>query len=131
MSGIGHEPIEPIDPNWARLMQGPLANGEWFRGYGVIKDGVIIPDDPQPVTGPVPSGDPDKARGLYSKFSVTRVSREAEVRHYSCEYFVLDVTHDPHAAAALRAYADSCEKDYPTLAEDLRELSDSPVEPKP
>jgi hypothetical protein len=36
---------------------------------------------------------------------------------------VLDVTHDPHAALALRAYAMSCLKDYPLLADDVAKLA--------
>lgn len=64
----------------------------------------------------------DKSRGLYSKFMVQRVdgSHQYGMKHYGCEYFVLDVDHDPFAIAALRAYADACEKEYPLLAEDIR-----------
>lgn len=64
----------------------------------------------------------DKTRGLYNKFQVVRVDRSDEPggKHYGCEYFVLDVTHDPHAKAALLAYANSCEADYALLAADLR-----------
>lgn len=64
----------------------------------------------------------DKTRGLYEKFTVTRNDGSSEPggKHHGCEYFVLDLTHDPHAAAALRAYADSCAADYPLLADDLR-----------
>lgn len=74
----------------------------------------------------------DKTRGLYNKFRVERTdgSDAPGGRHDSCEYFVLDLTHDPHALPALRAYADSCAKDYPMLAADLRaKLSPAP-EPK-
>lgn len=64
----------------------------------------------------------DKTRGLYNKFEVRRVDGSSGLggKHHGCEYFVLDVTHDPHAAAALAAYADSCEAEYPLLAADLR-----------
>lgn len=63
-----------------------------------------------------------KTRGLYDKFTVTRNDGSSEPggKHHGCNYFVLDLTHDPHAAAALRAYADSCDADYPLLAADLR-----------
>jgi hypothetical protein len=60
--------------------------------------------------------------GLYHKFTVTRTDGTSAPgqKHDGCEYFVLDITHDPHAYAALRAYADSCQKEYPKLADDLR-----------
>lgn len=60
--------------------------------------------------------------GLYAKFNVHRADgRDAPGgdRH-GAQYFVLDITHDPHAAAAVRAYADECEEAYPALAADLR-----------
>ena len=70
----------------------------------------------------------DKTRGLFPKFTVTRRdgSSAPGAKHDACNYFVLDVTHDPHAIRALRAYADSCEGEYPQLAHDLRELADTP-----
>jgi len=63
----------------------------------------------------------DKSRGLYKKFSVHRedLTDERGRKHWRCEYFVLDLTHDPHAAPALRAYAESCATDYPKLRTDL------------
>ena len=63
----------------------------------------------------------DKSRGLYNKFTVTRTDgrdRRGD-KHERCEYFVLDLDHDPHARAALLAYADSCRKEYPALSVDL------------
>lgn len=64
----------------------------------------------------------DRSRGLYNKFEVRRVDGSSEPggKHHGCDYFVLDLTHDPHAAAAIAAYADSCEAEYPLLAADLR-----------
>lgn len=64
----------------------------------------------------------DNTRGLYNKFDVRRTDGGSEPggRHHGCEYFVLDLTHDKHAEAALRAYADSCAVEYPLLAADLR-----------
>lgn len=60
--------------------------------------------------------------GLYNKFNVTRTDGTSEPgrKHHDCEYFVLDVTHDKHSHAALLAYADSCEAEFPFLARDLR-----------
>ena len=64
----------------------------------------------------------DKSRGLYHKFNVTRTDGDGNYpgdKHRDCEYFVLDLDHDPHAIAAIRAYADSCFKEYPDLSLDL------------
>ena len=63
----------------------------------------------------------DKNKGLYQKFRVTRTDGRSEMghKHAGCKYFVLDLTHDTHAPAAIRAYADSCRDEYPALAADL------------
>ena len=66
----------------------------------------------------------DRQRGLYKKYELYRVKENetGEVyEHYQVTdpFFVLKYTTDPHAAVALRAYADSCEADYPALATDL------------
>lgn len=66
----------------------------------------------------------DTQRGLYRKYKVSRTdgsSRPGE-QHDGCEYFVLDLEHDKHAKAALRAYAKSCRKEFPELAKDLLEM---------
>lgn len=64
----------------------------------------------------------DKSRGLYGKFIVRRQDGSSEPggKHDECDYFVLDLTHDAHAKAAILAYANSCETEYPPLAADLR-----------
>lgn len=69
-----------------------------------------------------------KHDGIYRKFNVSRVdgSDSPSGKHFNCFYFVLDVDHDPHATAAMRAYARSCEKQLPELASDLRRLCDEP-----
>ncbi len=61
-------------------------------------------------------------RGLYDKFYVARRDgrdhpggdREGAV------YFTLDLTHDPYARIALKAYVEATEARYPELAADLR-----------
>jgi hypothetical protein len=65
----------------------------------------------------------DPTRGLYCKFTVERRDGQSapDRKHDGCVYFVLDLTHDKYAGAALRAYADACEAEYPLLAEDLRD----------
>jgi len=67
-------------------------------------------------------GDPDKARGLYEKFRVERVDREAQARHAECDFFVLDLQHDPLALQALETYAYAAHAaGYGPLADDLIE----------
>lgn len=56
--------------------------------------------------------------GLYQKYLVTR----RDGKPAPVYYFVLDVLNDSHARAALSAYAQSCSKDLPLLADDLRAL---------
>jgi hypothetical protein len=60
----------------------------------------------------------DKKRGLCGKFNVERADGSA--KHNDCDYFVLDLTHDPFSLVALGAYADACEGEYPVLSADLR-----------
>ncbi|WP_285905798.1 hypothetical protein [Pseudodesulfovibrio pelocollis] len=68
----------------------------------------------------------DKTRGIYKKFAVRRTDGSSRKggKHHNCEYFVLDLTHDPHAIPAIRAYADSCRAEYPALAGDLDRIVD-------
>lgn len=67
----------------------------------------------------------DRTRGIYHKFKVTRTdgSSEPGEKHHECDYFVLDVNHDPHAKAALLAYSLSCKMDYPLLSQDVRAMA--------
>lgn len=66
---------------------------------------------------------PAEAQGLFRKFNVTRTdgSDKPGGKHHGCEYFVLDVEHDPHAKAALQAYALACAATHPQLSADLIE----------
>lgn len=66
----------------------------------------------------------DTTRGLYNKFRIERVDGSSAPggKHEGCQYFVLDLNHDPHALPALLAYAESCRNDYPMLTEDLTNL---------
>jgi hypothetical protein len=68
----------------------------------------------------------DKRRkGIYKKFFVERTDGSSGNggKHEHCQYFVLDVTHDPFAIPALKAYADACAEEYPVLSVELKELS--------
>lgn len=59
--------------------------------------------------------------GLYDKYIVKRTdgSDGPGAKHDGCEYFILDLTHDPHARRALIAYANSCQAERPQLADDI------------
>jgi len=60
-------------------------------------------------------------QGLYKKFQVTRTDGTSNPgqKHYQCEYFVIDIDHDPYARAALRAYALACRNTHPQLYLDM------------
>jgi hypothetical protein len=62
-----------------------------------------------------------EAQGLFRKFDVKRLdgSDAPGGKHNNCFNFVLDVDHDKHAPAAMRAYAASCRADHPLLAQDI------------
>ena len=55
-----------------------------------------------------------RERGLYEKFAVERTDGKSKIgeKHEGCEYFVLDLTHDPHAggAAGFTGRADKIEE---------------------
>lgn len=93
----------------------------------------------EPVAG-LPERDhtkPAEQQGLFRKFEVRRTDGSDATpmgKHYGCEYFVLDINHDPHAAAALSAYADAVEATHPALAADMRSryaLAAAPQPPQP
>lgn len=74
--------------------------------------------------------DPDRNRGLYRKYEVRKVIAQRDQRGemgqvlvpITGEYFVMRET-DPHAIAAINAYAQSCKDDYPTLAVELTDMA--------
>ena len=65
---------------------------------------------------------PERDRGFYPKYNVTRVDNGETVDPATS--FTLVVNRDPHAYPALQAYADSVEGENPKLADDLRALSE-------
>jgi hypothetical protein len=67
----------------------------------------------------------DKTRGMYEKFKVERTDGSSVPggKHDGCQYFVLDAIHDPFAIAALIAYAEACEGEYPLLARDVENMA--------
>lgn len=68
---------------------------------------------------------PDKTRGLYKKFNVTRVDGTDQKggKHEGCHYLVLDLDHDPIARTAAIAYANEAHKaGYNDLSADIENL---------
>ena len=77
--------------------------------------------------------DAKKAAGLQSRYEVRRLDgRDAPgEKHEDCRYFVLDLTHDPLARLAARAYATAAGGEgYFALRRDLHNLLDR-IELKP
>lgn len=80
----------------------------------------------EPVAFSLPERDhskPAARQGLFRKFVVERVdgSDRPGGKHHGCRYFVIDMDHDAHAPAALRAYAIDCKDSHPQLSADLIE----------
>lgn len=59
----------------------------------------------------------DNEQGLYGKYILSKKS--GNPIDPNARYFVLRYDEDPHARVALKAYAESCEKDNPLLSNDL------------
>lgn len=81
-------------------------------------------------SAPLPDRDPAKPsaeQGMYLKYYVTRVDGRdgPEDKHYNCNYFVLDLDHDPAAKPAMLAYADAIEATHPLLAAGIRKGVDN------
>jgi hypothetical protein len=67
------------------------------------------------------AGLPDSEQGVYKKYFVYRAdgSDKPGGKHRGDEYFVLNLTTDVHARAALRTYAESCRETHPQLSAEL------------
>lgn len=63
--------------------------------------------------------------GIYNKYTVTRNDGTGAMgeKHDGCQYFVLDLNHDPYAKPAILAYAKACAATHPILAKDLMMLA--------
>jgi hypothetical protein len=62
--------------------------------------------------------------GFEDRFRITRT--DGKPCRPDARYLVLDYAGDPHADAALRAYADSIEGENPQMAADLRDAMENP-----
>lgn len=63
-----------------------------------------------------------KDLGLYPKFKVTRTDGQSELgkKHHNCNYFVLDLDHDPLAIPAMIMYANEAQSaGYGILANNI------------
>lgn len=56
----------------------------------------------------------------YLVFRTDGRDREDE-KHANCEYFVIDLTHDPFAQDVIQFYIHLCEHEYPEAANDITE----------
>ncbi len=65
---------------------------------------------------------PDTDKGLYKKYEIKRV--DGKPGRENCQYFVLDLCHDPYARQALEAYMKALPPDYALLKSDLSLLLD-------
>lgn len=76
----------------------------------------------RPIERTLYTAEQKRGLGIYHKFEVRRTDGRDEPgqKHNGCDYFVLDLTHDPFAAPAIAAYAKACAKELPLLADDLR-----------
>lgn len=68
-------------------------------------------------------------RPMYGKYEVRRADRRDEPgeKHADCKLFVLDLTHDVHARAALQHYGRLVATDRPALKTDIEDLLQSLV----
>jgi hypothetical protein len=66
--------------------------------------------------------DKERTEGLKHKYYIERTDGSSQTggKHEQCPYYVLDLKHDKFSEAALRAYAEACEEEFPSLAEDIR-----------
>lgn len=78
--------------------------------------------DPNPGTheaaGAVATSGREGLGGKYLIWRTDQRDRPGE-KHHGCRYFVLDLTHDPAAAAAIAAYVAAVARSNPQLAADL------------
>lgn len=60
---------------------------------------------------------------VFNKYDVRRTDGQDRwgEKHLGCNYWVLDLTHDPAALPAVLAYADAVEATHPQLAADIRQ----------
>ena len=67
---------------------------------------------------------------LYQKFDIRRAdgTDAPGEKHDGCQYFVLDLTHDPYARRAALEYGRLCMDTHPTLGVELVNLATDLIE---
>jgi hypothetical protein len=63
---------------------------------------------------------PDTDKGLFNKYEVKRI--DGKPGRENCQYFVMDLCHDPYAKPALEAYIKALPEEYALLKADLTKL---------
>lgn len=63
---------------------------------------------------------PDVDKGMFNKYEVKRIDGKSD--RENCQYFVLDLCHDPYAKPALQAYIDALPQEFELLKNDLIKL---------
>jgi hypothetical protein len=118
-----HQALDKAHAPKTKLARKRECEGEQEITMGLAERIAAIPAS---VAAPPPGVDPRISKGLYGKFEVHRTDGRDKPgeKHHGCTYFVLDLQHDKHIVPALRAYAESCETDYPALARDLSWVAD-------
>lgn len=126
----GDRPTAPLRWNdrWTLLLTGPTMGligplGSTWPNQSAEYERVDVCAIPTGASA-FPERDPNKPaeeQGLFNKFIVMRTDGKDAPgeKHHGCAYFVLDLDHDRHAAAAMRAYAAACIETHPALAADL------------
>lgn len=66
----------------------------------------------------------EKSTGFYQKYNVSRTDGRSAPgeKHADCQYFVLDLTHDPFAVAALEAYLEALPNKPTAFSMDLDQV---------
>lgn len=110
---------------WKAARAVPDPNPPYPPHYALVWDAMLAAAPSTQSATHLPERDasiPAERQGLFRKFDVRRVDGTDKPggKHHGCLYFVLDVSHDQYARAALTAYAAACEATHPALATDLR-----------
>lgn len=124
--------LVPLEPTDRMTAIGQDLRYQSINSIGEIYRQMIAAAPAAPVAQAFPERDvskPAEQQGMFRKFEVRRVdgSDQPGGKHYGCRYYVLDLDHDQHAPAAMRAYAAACQATHPPLAADIVAEFGAPV----
>ena len=115
-----------VDGKWidSARKDAPYANIVWAKTDERAQQEPVAAPQQAAAPGALPERDlskPAEQQGLFRKFDVRRTddSDQPGGKHHGCRYYVLDLTHDQHAPAAMLAYAAACASTHPQLAADI------------